>query len=88
MRFLKAISKKVNFKILDLYRYQDFLSGRSLLEVKLSFILNFTNFMSLVSKSFNIRNMKYFIENILILSKNFINSCHLLPRKIYYLKKS
>ena len=39
--------------------------GRSLLEImKLILILNFINFISLVSNSFSTKKMKYCIENI------------------------
>ena len=37
--------------------------------------------MPLVSNGFNIRKIRYWIENTLILSTSFINLSQLLPRK-------
>ena len=57
--------------------------GRSLLEImKLILILNFINFIPLVSNSFRTKkNEILHRKHISILSTNFLNSYHLLPRK-------
>ena len=62
LRFSKAISKKVNLRIIILHGSQ--VLGRSQLEIiKLIIILNFITFIALVSNIFNIRKIKKFIEN-------------------------
>ena len=64
LRSSKAISKKVSLKILVLHRSQGVFYRKSLLEIiKLILIFNFINFIPLVSNRFNIRKMKYCIEN-------------------------
>ena len=67
LRSSKAINKKVNSGILVLYRYQ-------VLD-----ILIFISFMPFISSSFFIRNMRHYQKPILL--TNYINLCHLLPRK-------
>ena len=63
LRSSKAISKKVNPRIITLYRSQALLMRDHYLK-KLILILNFINFIALVSNSFNIKKIKYCIKNI------------------------